>query len=109
MGKRAATQYDTTHITGASHKMIAKMFNRINDIFAQQDNVPVTFQDGKSLVSMMKTANCSSFLHESGDIFLKGMANHINSGKVSEQDIADCPHKYKQRAQTVYFRFVRIT
>ncbi len=72
-------------------------------------NVPVTFQDGKSLVSMMKTVNHSSFLHESGDIFLKGIAGYINSGKVSEQDIADCPHKYKQRAQTVYFRFVRIT
>ena len=37
------------------------------------------------------------------------VVEYINSGKVSEQDIADCPHKYKQRAQTVYFRFVRIT
>ena len=72
---------------------------RQEDLAEQQYRASVTFQDGKSLVSMMKTADRSSFLHESGHIFLKDMADFINSGKVSEQDIADCPHKYKQRAQ----------
>ena len=62
---------------------------RQEDLAEQQYRASVTFQDGKSLVSMMKTADRSSFLHESGHIFLKDMADFINSGKASEQDIAD--------------------
>ena len=62
---------------------------RQEDLAEQQYRASVTFQDGKSLISMMKTADRSNFLHESGHIFLKDMADFINSGKASEQDIAD--------------------
>ena len=55
----------------------------------QLHDASVAFQDSKSLVSMMKPANRSSFLYESGHIFLKDMEDFINSGKASEQDIAD--------------------
>jgi len=49
----------------------------------------VTFKESETLIQLFKTANKSSFLHETGHIFLKEMQRIVESGQADAQTVAD--------------------
>ena len=63
----------------------------VNDASGEVTKANVTFDkdSGAALVKLFETADRSSFLHESGHIFLSDWAEYIGSGKAAAQDMTD--------------------
>lgn len=64
----------------------------IKNKFYQDQQSPkgaVQFANGQTLITLFKSADFSTFLHETGHIFMNEMESLINEGKADEQTKAD--------------------
>lgn len=58
-------------------------------VYLQTNRGSVTFNNGSSLIRLFQSHDRSTFLHESGHIFLKDFSDYISTGKASAQDLND--------------------
>lgn len=58
-------------------------------VYLQSTRGSVTFNNGSSLIQLFKSHDRSTFLHESGHVFLKDFSDFISTGKASAQDLND--------------------